>query len=67
MSGGCLIDKAGFVVGVMVENVYLKQGDDAPSKAYGQAIPIECFDDAFPRLWVDGQLTETRPNTKATA
>ncbi|MEZ6050211.1 MAG: serine protease [Planctomycetaceae bacterium] len=61
MSGGCLIDRAGFVIGIMVENVFMTQGEGVPSKAYGQAIPIECFDDAFPRLWVNGKLEVEKP------
>jgi RNA-directed DNA polymerase len=60
MSGGCLIDRAGYVLGIMVENVFMKQGEGVPSKAYGQAIPIECFDDAFPELWVNGQMNSDR-------
>ncbi|MCR9234619.1 MAG: reverse transcriptase family protein [bacterium] len=47
LSGGCLIDKAGFIIGIMVENVYMKAGDDALGKPYGQAVPIEYFDEEF--------------------
>ncbi|MFC1762603.1 trypsin-like peptidase domain-containing protein [Planctomycetota bacterium] len=41
LSGAPLIDKKGYAVGVMVENVFLKTSQDIPQKAYGQAVPIE--------------------------
>ncbi len=56
LSGGCLIDKSGQVIGIMIENIFLAaatQMDDAniaepiwpiPPRPYGQAIPIEYFD-----------------------
>jgi hypothetical protein len=53
LSGGCLIDKSGHVLGVMTENVYLEGGRGAksdadsrfaPARPYGQAVPIEYLD-----------------------
>ena len=71
LSGGCLIDKAGYVVGIMVENVFMQGitrrssdiGDtgesdstsdsretDVPPRPYGQAVPMEYFDDFLHEL-----------------
>jgi S1-C subfamily serine protease len=52
LSGGCLIDKSGHVLGVMVENVYMVASDPsndgtsraAPTRPYGQAVPMEYVD-----------------------
>jgi RNA-directed DNA polymerase len=42
LSGGPILDKRGFVLGLMVGNAYLKAADsDSPVRPYGQAIPIE--------------------------
>ena len=72
LSGGCLIDKAGFVLGVMIENVFMgaalprdsensqdegrsrDEGISAPPRPYGQAVPIEYFDEMIPFLWYAG-------------
>ena len=54
LSGGCLIDRSGHAVGIMVENVFMApEGDGAvgrasgvvPSRPYGQAVPMEYLDD----------------------
>jgi RNA-directed DNA polymerase len=54
LSGGCLIDKSGHVLGVMVENVYLADGSHQlggevkltiPDRPYGQAVPMEYVDE----------------------
>ena len=46
LSGGCLIDKAGFLIGIVVQNVFMgSEGADVPQKGYGQALPIEYFDE----------------------
>lgn len=45
LSGGCLIDRRGFVVGVMIENIYKKGANDVPSRPYGQAVPVEYLAD----------------------
>jgi RNA-directed DNA polymerase len=48
LSGGCLIDRSGHALGVMVENVFMAaSGDSAeivPQRPYGQAVPIEYVD-----------------------
>ncbi len=42
LSRGPLIDKRGFVLGLMIENVFMEKGDDRiPERAYGQATPHE--------------------------
>lgn len=56
LSGGCLIDKGGFVVGIMIENIFnetkshFADKDDSgtscvPTRPYGQAVPIEYLAD----------------------
>jgi S1-C subfamily serine protease len=53
LSGGCLIDRSGHVLGVMVENVYMvpmqpREGGTsrtAPTRPYGQAVPMEFVDE----------------------
>jgi S1-C subfamily serine protease len=41
LSGGPLIDKRGFVLGLMIENVYMQHDEGVPAKGYGQATPHE--------------------------
>ena len=41
LSGAPLIDRRGFVVGVMVENIFSEVLDGTPCRPYGQAVPIE--------------------------
>lgn len=47
LSGGVLIDKRGFAIGVMTENIFqalsLPTGSNTVDKPYGQATPIECL------------------------
>jgi RNA-directed DNA polymerase len=45
LSGGCLIDRSGHVLGVMVENVFMGQDPKVPQRPYGQAVPMEYFDE----------------------
>lgn len=45
LSGGCLIDRSGHVIGVMVENVFMGADPKVPQRPYGQAVPMEYFDD----------------------
>lgn len=47
LSGGCLLDKNGYVIGIMVENVFMGGlgTNAAPPRPYGQAVPIEYFDE----------------------
>ncbi len=45
LSGGCLLDKGGFVIGVMVENIYNMGADNVPNRPYGQALPVEYLHD----------------------
>ncbi len=56
LSGGCLIDKSGHALGILVENVFMNQAKDPPveetvstieipSRAYGQALPMEYLDE----------------------
>ena len=41
LSGSPLIDKGGFVVGIMVENIFQPTDENVPDKPFGQAVPIE--------------------------
>ena len=41
LSGSPLIDKRGFVVGIMVENIFQPTDENVPAKPFGQAVPIE--------------------------
>lgn len=41
LSGSPLIDKRGFAVGIMVENIFPKPEQDVPARPFGQAVPIE--------------------------
>jgi RNA-directed DNA polymerase len=42
LSGGPILDKRGFALGLMLGNAYLKAAEsDSPVRPYGQAIPIE--------------------------
>ncbi|WP_231956619.1 trypsin-like peptidase domain-containing protein [Posidoniimonas polymericola] len=49
LSGGSLIDAGGNLLGVVVENVFMQAADaggiTAPSRPYGQAVPVEYLDD----------------------
>ena len=45
LSGGCLLDRAGFSIGVMIENIFLKPDTEIPVRPYGQAAPIEYLAD----------------------
>lgn len=59
LSGGCLIDRAGHALGIMVENVFMGLGGNnrsdgdgsgenvaqVPQRPYGQAVPLEYLDD----------------------
>jgi RNA-directed DNA polymerase len=45
LSGGCLIDKRGFVIGIMIENIYNMGANNIPNRPYGQAVPVECLAD----------------------
>ena len=40
-SGSPLIDKRGFVVGIMVGNIFQPTEENVPDKPFGQAIPVE--------------------------
>jgi len=41
LSGSPLIDKRGFVVGIMVENIFQPTDENVPDKPFGQAVPVE--------------------------
>jgi len=41
LSGAPLMDERGFVVGVMVENIFTATKEQVPQRPYGQAVPIE--------------------------
>jgi RNA-directed DNA polymerase len=41
LSGSPLIDKQGFVIGIMIENIFQATAENVPSKPFGQAVPIE--------------------------
>jgi len=45
LSGGCLIDRRGFVIGIMTENIYNMGANNIPNRPYGQAIPVEYLAD----------------------
>ena len=45
LSGGCLIDKRGFVIGIMIENIYKMGDNNVPNRPYGQAVTVECLAD----------------------
>jgi len=53
LSGGCLLDKSGHALGIMVENVFMAPNNSnpnqvesaVPQRPYGQAVPLEYFDD----------------------
>lgn len=45
LSGGCLIDRGGFALGIMTENVFMGGGPGVPQRPYGQAVPMEYFDE----------------------
>ncbi len=48
LSGGCLIDKGGFVIGIMVENIYNMGNANVPDRPYGQSVPVEyLYDKVF--------------------
>jgi S1-C subfamily serine protease len=50
LSGAPLIDKRGFVVGVMVENIFSQTQEPVSQRPYGQAVPIEYLNDLLLRL-----------------
>ncbi len=41
LSGSPLIDKCGFVVGIMIENIFQPTDESVPGRPFGQAVPIE--------------------------
>jgi S1-C subfamily serine protease len=41
LSGSPLIDKRGFVVGIMIENIFQPTDESVPGRPFGQAVPIE--------------------------
>jgi hypothetical protein len=41
LSGAPLIDNRGFVVGIMVENIFQQAAPNVPDRPFGQAVPIE--------------------------
>lgn len=41
LSGSPLIDKRGFVVGIMIENIFQEMEPNVPDRPFGQAVPIE--------------------------
>jgi len=49
LSGAPLIDKRGFVVGVMAENIFREENGPVPQRPYGQAVPIEYLADLLHR------------------
>ncbi len=51
LSGAPLIDKRGFVVGVMIENIFSETQERVPPRPYGQAVPIEYLADFLLRNW----------------
>lgn len=48
LSGAPLLDARGFVVGVMVENIFTAMKEQVPQRPYGQAVPIEYITTALP-------------------
>jgi RNA-directed DNA polymerase len=52
LSGAPLIDRRGFVVGVMVGNIFTEPHGSVPQRAYGQAVPIEYLNDLLLRVGI---------------
>jgi len=58
LSGGPLVDKRGFVVGIMVENIFYLAEPNVPSRPYGQAVPVEYLFDVVQNFSMEPNLKQ---------